>query len=96
MATTLEITVTKTRSTTIKSLSTTWIINRARCELEVNLVHLNHVREVYEKFEFVDHGLLSTDINRDDKQNWRSAQRLSFSTVRDLLNQTGNHVKALE
>ena len=52
----------------------------------VNRVHLNHGREVYEKFEFVDHGLLSIDIDRDDKQNWRSAQRLSFSNVRDVLN----------
>ena len=58
----------------------------------VNLVHLNHVRAVYEKFEFIDHGLLSTDIERDDKQNWRSAQRLSFSNVRKLLSQIGNHV----
>ena len=51
------------------------------------LVHLNHVRDVYEKYQFTEHGLLSTDI---DKQNWRSAQRLTFSQVRTLMADLGN------
>ena len=54
------------------------------------LVHLNHVREVYEKYQFTVHGLLSTDIERDDKQNWRSVQRLTFRHVRTLMEDLGN------
>ena len=54
------------------------------------LVHLNHVREVYERFDFSEHGLRSTDIDRDDKQNWRSAQRLSFKCIQTLMERTGN------
>ncbi|XP_066930769.1 uncharacterized protein [Clytia hemisphaerica] len=49
------------------------------------LIHLNQIREVYEKFPIEIHGLRKTDINRDDRQNWRSAQRLSFKKVQELL-----------
>ena len=31
------------------------------------LVHLNHVREVYEKYQFTEHGLLSTDIEMKNR-----------------------------
>ena len=55
------------------------------------LVHLNHVREVYDRYDFSQHHLLSTDIERDDKQNWRSAQRLSFSCVRQLMREISNY-----
>ena len=55
------------------------------------LVHLNHVREVYDRYDFSQHHLLSTDIERDDKQNWRSAQRLSFSSVRQLMREINNY-----
>ena len=56
------------------------------------LVHLNHVRDIYERYDFTEHGLLSTDINRDDKQNWRSAQRLSFKCIRTLMTHSNNIV----
>ena len=49
------------------------------------LVHLNHIRNVFNVFDFHQHGITREDINRADKQNWRSAQRLTFPKVRDCL-----------
>ena len=53
-------------------------------------VHMNHIIKVYNKFEAHGHGLTKGDVDRDDKQNWRSAQRLSFKCVQDCLNRIEN------
>ena len=48
------------------------------------LVHMNHLQLVY-VFPLVDHGLGTSDIERRDRQNWRSVQKLAFPKVRDCL-----------
>ena len=45
------------------------------------LVHMNHLQLVSEIFPFPDHGLSLSDIERRDRQNWRSAQKLTFPKV---------------
>ena len=77
--------MTKIQSTTIKKLVNHLVHQSRSMRMGKYLVHLNHVREVYEKYQFTVHGLLSTDTDGDDKQNWRSAQRLTFSHVRTLM-----------
>lgn len=37
--------------------------------------------KVYEKFPVELHGFRKSDINRDNRQNWRSAQRLSIQKL---------------
>ena len=49
------------------------------------LVHMNHLQLVYEMFPIPDHGLGLNDIQRSDRQNWRSAQKLTFPQVRNCL-----------
>ena len=49
------------------------------------LVHMNHVQLVYEMFPIPDHGLGVDDIQRRGRQNWRSAQKLTFPQVRNCL-----------
>lgn len=57
------------------------------------LVHMNHLQLVSELFPFADHGLGVSDIERRDRQNWRSAQKLTFPKVQGcieaLINGTG-------
>ena len=53
--------------------------------LEDYLVHMNHLQLVYEMFPIPDHGLGVNDIQRSDRQNWRSAQKLTFPQVRNCL-----------
>lgn len=48
-------------------------------------VHLNHIQLVYDTFPATQHGLSKCDVDRTDKQNWNSAQRITFSVVRDCL-----------
>ena len=48
------------------------------------LVHMNH-QLVYDVFTVPDHGLGTNDIARSNRQNWRSAQKLTFPTVRQCL-----------
>lgn len=45
------------------------------------LVHMNHIQLVYESCPVLDHGLGLGDIDRRDRQNWRSAQKLTFPKV---------------
>lgn len=56
-------------------------------------VHMNHLQLVSELFPFADHGLGVSDIERRDRQNWRSAQKLTFPKVQGcieaLINGTG-------
>ena len=49
------------------------------------LVHMNHLQLVSEVFPFVDHGLGISDIERRDRQNWRSAQKLTFPKIQECL-----------
>ena len=49
------------------------------------LVHMNHLQLVSEVFPFVDHGLGVSDIERRDRQNWRSAQKLTFPKIQECL-----------
>ena len=50
-----------------------------------HLVHMNHLQLVSEVFPFADHGLGVSDIERRDRQNWRSAQKLTFPKVQECL-----------
>ena len=49
------------------------------------LVHMNHLQLVSEVFPFADHGLGVSDIEGRDRQNWRSAQKLTFPKVQECL-----------
>ena len=49
------------------------------------LVHMNHLQLVYEMFPIPDHGLGEDDIQCRDRQNWRSAQKLTFPQVQNCL-----------
>ena len=49
------------------------------------MVHMNHLQLVYEMFPIPEHGLGVNDIQRKDRQNWRSAQKLTFPKVRNCL-----------
>ena len=42
------------------------------------LVHLNHIQCVYDTFPAASHELSKCDVDRDDKQDWQSAQKLTF------------------
>lgn len=39
------------------------------------LIHMNHLQLVSEVVPFPEHGLGLSDIERRDRQNWRSAQK---------------------
>ena len=41
-----------------------------------DLCSINHVAMVYNTFSYEQHGLLQADVDRQDRQNWASAQRL--------------------
>ena len=45
----------------------------------------NHIQLVYETFGEHVHGLSLEDIDRQDCQNWRTAQKLAFKVIRDCL-----------
>ena len=45
------------------------------------LVHMNHIQLVYDVLPIFAHGLGLGDINRLDRHNWRSAQKLMFPKV---------------
>lgn len=49
------------------------------------LVYTNHLQLVSEVFPFADHGLGVSDIEHSDRQNWRSAQKLTFPKVQECL-----------
>ena len=57
---------------------------------------LNHVYLVYHSFSIDRHGLQDGDIKREDRQNWRAAQRLASRKVQlclQQLQQNPNHRK---
>lgn len=49
------------------------------------VVHNNFIVFVHDNFPFCEHGLSVEDILRNDRQNWASAQKVSFSKIRDCL-----------
>ena len=51
------------------------------------MAHMNHLKLVTELFELHHHGLTKNDILRKDRQNWASAQRLTFLRVQHCLQQ---------
>jgi hypothetical protein len=56
---------------------------------------LEHLGMVYNKFSYDEHGQRLEDIQRTDKQNWASAQRICQQKVRNCLRQlrisSGHH-----
>ena len=52
-----------------------------------NLVHSNYLAHVHDSFPFAEHGLTLEDVHRGDRQNWRSAQRVTFLSVQECLQQ---------
>ena len=48
-----------------------------------DIVHMNHLKLVYETFSHTEHGLGLDDINRRDRQNWRSVQKLTSLRVQN-------------
>ena len=54
-------------------------------QLGADICLLEHIGQVYNKFTYDDHGLRLEDVQRTDRQNWRSAQRLCSLKVRDSL-----------
>ena len=52
-----------------------------------SLVHSNYLLLVQQMFDFHEHGLSREDVIRTDRQNWTSAQRISFDKVINCLQQ---------
>ena len=50
-----------------------------------HLVHMSHLELVTDLFPILEHGLRKEDVERQDRQNWSSAQRMFFPKVRDCL-----------
>ena len=49
------------------------------------LVHMNHLQLVSEVFPFADYGLGVSDIERRYRQDWKSAQKLTFPKAQECL-----------
>jgi hypothetical protein len=54
-------------------------------QLGGNILELEHLGLIYNRFSFNEHGLKSEDVERIDQQNWASAQRLCQEKVRTCL-----------
>jgi hypothetical protein len=50
-----------------------------------NLCHMNHLQLVKDNVNSLHHGLQQDDIDRSDRMNWESAQRVLFPRVREYL-----------
>ena len=48
-------------------------------------MHMNHLRLVLAKFPTIEHGIRREDVDRVDRQNFASAQRLISNMVLDCL-----------
>ena len=46
-----------------------------------NIAHSNHLVQIFNTFPYERHGLTKEDVQRNDRQNWRSAQRICFEQV---------------
>ena len=54
------------------------------------LVHMNHLKLFHDVFPLDEHGLGSSDIEHQDRQNWASVQKLSFPKVSNCLERLMN------
>ena len=63
-------------------------------QLGTDVALLTHLGQVFNKFTIDEHGLKLEDVNRTDRQNWASAQRLCQSKARCCLQKlrTSNEV----
>lgn len=52
-----------------------------------HMAHINHLQLVTELFDAHQYGLTKNDILRKDRQNWASAQKLTFLRVQNCLQQ---------
>ena len=50
-----------------------------------NAAHMNHLQLVLDRFNPLEHGLEQSDVDRQDRMNWESAQKLMFPQVRKCL-----------
>ena len=48
-------------------------------------MHMNHLQNVLNQFNINDHGLQQSDVERQDRMNWESAQRILFPKVSECL-----------
>ena len=65
-------------------------------KLGENIVHMNHLQMLLQKCSHLEHGLREEDVERRDRMNWESAQRLMFPKVRQSLYCMVNDGVALE
>lgn len=56
-----------------------------RLSLGGHIVHINHLWLVHDRFSIQEHGLRIEDLEREDRQNWASAQRMFFPQVQECL-----------
>jgi hypothetical protein len=54
-------------------------------QLGADVCHLDHIGQVYQKFGIDQHGLRKEDVERTDRQNWASAQRICAKKARTCL-----------
>ena len=55
---------------------------------------MNHLQLVLDNFHHQEHGLEQTDIDREDRMNWESAQRLMFPKVQQTLKRLNQGIGA--
>ena len=57
-----------------------------------NLAHMAHIELLinHNHFHALQHGLAVKDVEREDRQNWESAQKLLFPCVRNCLTEINN------
>ena len=54
-------------------------------QLGADVCFLDHLGQVYQKFTLDQHGLRKEDVQRTDRQNWGSAQRICAAKARSCL-----------
>ena len=59
-------------------------------QLGADVCYLDHLGQVYQKFVLDQHGLRKDDIQRTDRQNWASAQRICAEKARNCLRDLRN------
>lgn len=55
-------------------------------QLGVDIFFLEHIGQMYNKYTFDQHGLNLGDIQRTNKQNWASIQKICQRKVQNCLN----------
>ncbi len=49
-----------------------------------NIVHMHHIQLVLDRFQSLRHGLSKSDVDRDDRMKWESAQDTADVSVADF------------